>query len=224
MVLGEERLVEVLTAPLDSIVDVDAQTLPPEEVLRRWRLPESDLRALSRWGLPHDGIKTPDFQTESEPVLVPNVAGPFESRLITPEDRLYRLGGWGSWEGTPRMGAVAGDGRVLAIRDRPMTAQDVHRDLRWHYRHLHHPAVDFINSSVTHLVEISWRWRAVVRVVAAMEQPPFDAPREVQEAAVRRLEAYEWIVLQHVEKIDHQLRAVFPGSLWREVVTELSGC
>lgn len=90
----EERLADVMTAPLDSIVDVDAQVLPPSRAMHEWRLPEGDLSALSRWGLPGDGLETPHFQTESEPVLVPNVAGPAESRLITREDRLYRLGRW----------------------------------------------------------------------------------------------------------------------------------
>ncbi|MCR3746320.1 SUKH-4 family immunity protein [Lentzea californiensis] len=217
---GAERLVEVLTAPLDSIVDVSARTCPSEQVLREWRLPERDLDALSRWGLPNDGVETPDFQAETEPVLVPNVAGPFESLLITPEDRLYLLGGWGSREGTPRMGAVAGDGRVLAIRKRPMTVEDIHRDLRPYRPHLHHPSVNFINSSVAQLVQVCWRWRAAVQVMRTLEEPAFDAPHEEVEAFWAGLRECEWIVLQQVERIDDQLRAVFPGSLWYETITD----
>ncbi|MEU3648001.1 SUKH-4 family immunity protein [Lentzea sp. NPDC034063] len=218
----EERLAEVMTAPLDSIVDAGAQVRPSEQVMREWRLPETDLSALSRWGLPTDLLQTPDFQSESEPVLVPNVAGPLESRLITREDRLYRLGRWGSHDLTPWVGAVAGDGRVMAIREEPVTAQDVHPDLREYYRDLYHPSVDFINSSVARLVEISWRWRAVARILTGLEHSLFGAPREVAEAFYDRVREYERIVLGHVERIDGHLRADDPSSLWGEVVTDTS--
>jgi hypothetical protein len=156
-------------------------------------------------------------------VLVPTVAGPAESRLITREDRLYRLGRWGSHDLTPWMGAVAGDGRVMAIREKPMTAQDLHPGLREHYRDLYLPAVSFINSSVAQLVEICWRWRAATQILLALEQPAFDAPIEEHEVYYDRLEACERVVLQHVERIDGHVRAGEPGSLWGEVVTD-RGC
>ncbi|MEV4313108.1 hypothetical protein [Actinocrispum sp. NPDC049592] len=79
---------------------------------------------------------TPHLQTEPAPVLVPTVAGPDKRRLVAPDERLYRLGRWGGHEGTPWMGAVAGDGRVLATSENPATAEDIHPDLREHYRGL----------------------------------------------------------------------------------------
>lgn len=219
----EERLVEVMTTPLDSIVDVGVRVFPPVRALREWRLPEGDLRALSRWGLPRDGLMTPDFQTESEPVLVPNVAGPVEGRLVSREDRLYRLGRWGAHDLTPWMGAVADDGRVLAIREKPRTADDLHPGLREYYRDLYQPAVDFINSSVTQLVEICWRWRAAVRILVSLEEPPALAPFEEHEAFHGRVGSCERIVLEHIERIDDHLHADDPSSIWGEIVTD-SGC
>ncbi|MBB4909283.1 SUKH-4 family immunity protein [Actinophytocola algeriensis] len=220
MVVAEDRLVAVMTAPLDSIVDGDVRVLPPALAVRKWRLPEGDLRALAEWGLPRDVLMTPRSQVESEPVLVPNVAGPVESRLITPEDRLYRLGRWGGHDRTPWMGAVAGDGRVLAIRDRPMTAQDLHPALREVHRDLYHPAVDFINSSVAQLVEISWRWRAALRILRTLEPPPGAAPPDAHEAFDNRVSAAERIVLKHIEEIDSHVRLDDPASLWVQVVTD----
>jgi hypothetical protein len=219
----EERLVEVMTAPLDSIIDVDVQVLPSARAMREWRLPEGDLMALSTWGLPRGALRTPDFQVESEPVLVPNVAGPMESRLITREDRLYRLGRWGANDLTPWMGAVADDGRVLAIREKPMTAQDVHPDLREYYRDLYHPAVDFINSSAAQLVEICWRWHVAVPILVSLEEPPVSAPTEVHEAFHDRVEACERIVLEHIERIDNHIPADDPSSFWGQAVTD-PGC
>lgn len=104
-----------------------------------------------------------------------------------------------------------------------MTAQDLHPDLREHYRDLYHPAVDFINSSVAQLVEISWRWRAAVRILMALQEPPLAAPLEVHEAFHDRVGACEQIVLEHIERIDGHLRADDPNSLWGQQVTD-PGC
>ncbi|GAB3458301.1 SUKH-4 family immunity protein [Actinophytocola sediminis] len=219
-VVPEDRLVAVMTAPLDVLVDGDVRVLPPASAMREWHLPANDLRTLAEWGLPRDVLMTPRFQAESEPVLVPNVAGPAESRLITPADRLYRLGRWGGHDRTPWMGAVAGDGRVLAIRDRPVTAQDLHPALREFHRDLYHPAVDFINSSVARLVEISWRWRAALHILRTLEHPPAAAPLDAHEAFDNRVSAAERIVLKHIVEIDSHVRLDDPASLWVQLVTD----
>ncbi|GLW93207.1 SUKH-4 family immunity protein [Actinokineospora globicatena] len=219
----EARLTEVMTASLESVVDVEHQVLPPARVVREWRLPEGDLSALVRWGLPRGEPGEFDFQVESEPVLVPNVSGPRESRLITPEDRLYSLGRWGSSDLAPYIGAVENDGRILAIRDKPLTAQDVHPDLREHYRDLYRPSVDLINSSMARLVEISWRWLAARDIVLSVDEPTARSSAEAVVEYFDRIGAYQRLILDHIERIDDQVRADDPESYWGQTVTD-PGC
>ena len=76
---------------------------------------------------------TPDFQAASEPILAPNIASGVEGPLIAADQRLYQLGRWGSSDRTPMMGAVAGDGRILGLRQAPLTVEDLHPGLRDHY-------------------------------------------------------------------------------------------
>ncbi|GAA3043967.1 SUKH-4 family immunity protein [Actinokineospora globicatena] len=225
----EERLTEVMTASLESVVDVEHQVLPPARVVREWRLPEGDLSALAKWGLPPVALGVLDFQVESEPVLVPNVAGPVESRLITPEDRLYRVGRLGSDDSSAFVGAVDNDGRIMAIHDKPLTAQDMHPDLREHYRDLYRPSVYLINSSMAHLVEISWRWLATLDIFSSLE---FAARASLEDADeylgsvdeyYARMASYQRLVLEHIERIDDQVRADDPESYWGQTVTD-PGC
>jgi hypothetical protein len=112
----------------------------------------------------------PDPQNETYPTLVPNVAGEVERQLVSPDQRLYRLGWWGSDDSSPRVGAVAGSGFLLGIRPAPITAEDLSPGLRSYYKDFHLPAVEFINSSVAHYVEVSWRWFAAVERLAQVEE------------------------------------------------------
>lgn len=52
---------------------------------------------------------------------------------------------------------VARTGRVLKIQPRPATVDDLPLALRGAHSGLHHPSVEFFNSSVAQFVETSWR-------------------------------------------------------------------
>ncbi|MFB4314889.1 SUKH-4 family immunity protein [Actinomadura sp. 21ATH] len=219
----EERLEAVLAAPIGDIVSREHQALPPAAAIREWDVPPADRQALSRWGLPVDLLMTPDFQTVSEPVLTPNVAGDIEGRLITADQRLYRLGRWGSHELTPIMGAVAGTGRVLGLRKAPLTTEDLHPDLRDHYAGYYGPSVIFINSTVSCLVELAWRWRAAVRLLRELdEQEPVDARSlEEYEAHFDRIQRCERAVIRAAAIIDPAIDPDDPGNTWVELITDL---
>lgn len=209
-----------MTAPIDALIDPGHQSLPSPEAVCHWRLPETDRKALAEQGLPDDQLMTPGFQFDTAPTLVPNVAGELERRLITPADRLFDLGRWGSHDLTPKMGAVQGDGRVLALRPAPVTAADLHPGLRDHYRDLYQPAVGFINSSVTQLIEISWRWRAVLPILAGLSVPDGPGSDEEIDAYYARREECERIVLEGIERIDPAISAADPRTFWGELVTD----
>lgn len=211
-----------MTAPLERIVASDQRKRPPVAAVEGWDLPEKDRFALTEWGLPTDVIMKPEFQDATEPQLVPNVAGEHERRLITADQRLYRLGWWGSHDLTPKMGAVAADGRVLGILDAPVTAADLHPDLREVYADLYQPAVTFINSSIAQLVELAWRWRSAVVIFRDLhrEEPHYSRPEEEHRAHFARIEACERIVLAEVAAIDPAIDADDPDALWVELITD----
>jgi hypothetical protein len=212
-----------MTAPLGALVDVGHRLRPSLEAVRAWRLPESGLRALAEHGLPDDVLMTPAFQRGAEPTLVPNLAGPRERRLVTPDDRLYDLGRWGGHDLTPKLGAVRDDGRVLAIRPAPLTAADLPPVLREVHADLYRPAVDFISSSVAQFVEISWRWRAAIPVFVDLAEPAVECPPEEFEAYLDRCDACEHVVLTAVEHIDPAIPADDPHTLWGELIRD-RGC
>ncbi|MGW9372617.1 SUKH-4 family immunity protein [Streptomyces xanthophaeus] len=218
----EHRLEAVMAAPLDALVDPAHQHRPPLHTVATWDLPEADRRALADRGLPDDLFMAPRFQTDTGPALAPPLAaGPLERGLLTPADRLYDLGRWGSHDVTPKMGAVAGDGRILAVRPAPFTAAALHPALRGAYAGLYRPAVDFINSSAALLVDISWRWRAAVPVLLELTEPAPTCSEAEFAAHLARLDACERIVLTGIERIDPALRADdASGTLWGEVVTD----
>ncbi|MDT7840198.1 SUKH-4 family immunity protein [Streptomyces justiciae] len=218
----EDRLTALMTAPLESLVDPGHQVRPT--AVRGWRLPEPDLFALAEYGLPDDVVMTPSFQSAAEPTLVPNLAGPRERELATPDDRFYDLGLWGSHDLTPRMGAVRGDGRVLAIRSAPLTAADLAPALREYHADLYHPAVDFISSSVAQFVDLSWRWRAAGPLFVELTEPPLGCPQAEFDAYLDRCDDCERIVLRGFERIDPAaVRADAPHTLWGELVAD-RGC
>ncbi|MET7729157.1 SUKH-4 family immunity protein [Streptomyces mirabilis] len=220
----EQRLEAVMAVPLDTLIESEHRSRPSGETVYSWRLPEADCRELAERGLPDDQLLTPLFQSDAEPTLVPNVAGPRERKLATPADRLYDLGRWGSHDLTPKIGVVENDGRVLAIRPAPVTAADVHPALREVYRDLYHPAVDFINSSIAQLVQISWRWRAAIPILLEITEPSSSCSEEEINAYFDRREACEQIVLVGIQRIDPAIRADDASrTLWGEVVTD-PGC
>ncbi|MFF5496724.1 SUKH-4 family immunity protein [Streptomyces aquilus] len=217
----EDRLTALMTAPLETLVDPGHRVRPT--AVRGWRLPEPDLLALAEYGLPDDVLMTPSFQTGAEPTLVPNLAGPRERELATADDRFYDLGLWGSHDRTPRMGAVRGDGRVLAVRSAPLTAADLTPALRGYHADLYHPAIDFISSSVARFVDLAWRWRAAVPLFAALTEPPLGCPEAEFDTYLGGCDDCERIVLRGFERIDPALRADDARSLWGQLVTD-RGC
>jgi hypothetical protein len=216
----EERLEAVMVAPLYTLVAADCQARPTQDRVARWELPEADRTALTTWGLPTDQIMMPQIQLDSEPLLIPNVASERERRLIAPDQRLYRLGRLGRHDQTPAIGVVAGDGRIMSIRETPLTADDLHPSLREHYRGLYKPAVDFISSSVAQFVEVTWRWRAAVAVLRDLEEPHHSQPMAEFEAHFARVEACERIVLAGVKAIDPGVNVEDPDATWVEIVTD----
>ncbi|WP_194293510.1 SUKH-4 family immunity protein [Actinomadura macrotermitis] len=235
----EDRLHEAFTAPLDEVVDAERRCAFPADPVGSWDLPADDRAALLRWGLPTDIALRPAPQPGREPLLVPNLAGPQERRLASPGQRLYDLGRWGGSGATPRIGAVAGDGRVLAVRDRPVTAADLPLPLRGIYRDLYRPAVAYLNASVARFVEVAWRWSAAAGPLRELTEPPVPGTRAEllerhgsAERAAAVMSAWEDAADAHLERArDCERRAlagvravdptIGPGgaeSLWLEAV------
>lgn len=213
-----------MTAPLEEIF-VAGGARPPEDLVRQWDLPESDRQALLRWGLPEGGDMYPLFQAGTDPELVPNAAGERERQVASPGDRLYTLTDWGLNE-LLRIGAVAGTGRVLKIQPKPFTVDDLPLAAREFYPGLYHPSVEFFNSSVAQFVETSWRWHMAGGIASELrlrlDALQSDRPWEEHEALFIRLQDCERIILEHIERIDSHVRADDTGTLWREVVMELT--
>jgi hypothetical protein len=219
----EERLATAMTLPMEAVFDSSVAVRPSPSLLASWDLPVLDRAALLEWGLPDDEIMTPRFQSHREPALVPNVAGELERRWVDGSERLYDLGFWGGHELTPHMGVAAGAGRVLAIRERPMTTADLHPQVQAFYPNLYHPAVDFINTSLRQLVEVAWRWRAAVHVLREVREPAeTDSAVEV-DAFFTRLYAYNQTVLRHMARLDEGIDPQDESGLWAEVVLD-PGC
>ena len=226
MPTAEERLAGIMTASLGMIVVPGEQVCPPEALVERWDLPEGDRAGLVLWGLPADRLMRPDVQQESSPMLVPNVAGEQERRLISAGQRLYRLIDWSSGPVEHWIGAVAGTGRVLTIRPAPMTVDDLHPQMRPYHPGFYAPAVSFASSSVAQFIEVSWRWRAAREVLLTLKWPDprlFASRTEAKEAFdahVATVKRCERIILDHIERIDSRVRAEDPDSLWRGIVVD----
>ncbi|GAA5770810.1 hypothetical protein Aros01_07338 [Streptosporangium roseum] len=75
---------------------------PAASVVKHWDLSAQDKAALTGIGLPVDGLMTPGFQREAEPLLTPDLAGPYERGLISADQRLYDLGRWEGTTSPPR--------------------------------------------------------------------------------------------------------------------------
>jgi hypothetical protein len=174
----------IATMPMATLVDGLAR-IDIEPVLDGWDLPASDKVALRSWGLPPGPLLVVAYQKGIEPQLIPNDADPREARLTHPSERLYELGWYGAkhvrQDGSDnriRVGAVARSGRVLGIRRRPVTVDDLPPVLHPHYPDLYSPAVAYFNASVAAFVETAWRWYVAVDGINAVAGPAIHAPAE----------------------------------------------
>jgi SUKH-4 immunity protein len=212
----------LLDAPLPSVVELQAQ-VQAAAVADQWDLPESDRLALRRFGLPEGPLLRPTPQAEAYATLTPNVAGELERRLISADQQLYLLGVYGAdfdADLTIRVGAVAGTGRVLGIRARPVTTDDLHQQLRPYHPNLYHPAVCYFNSSVTAFVEVAWRWRAAVELLRAHPEPHYTANFQEHERHHAEAERSLATFLASMTELDPTLGDPDLASLWVETITE----
>ncbi|MBQ1023961.1 SUKH-4 family immunity protein [Micromonospora sp. C95] len=192
-------------------------------VIGQWHLPESDRSALRLWGLPDGPLLRPTPQAGSRPTLTPNVAGEPERRLISADHRLYLLGVYGAdfdANLSIRVGAVAGTGRVMGIRARPMTTDDLAEQLRAYHPNLYHPAVCYFNASVAAFVEVAWRWHAAVELLRAHPDPHYTAPLEEHEQHHAEVERSCATFLTRMTSLDPTLDDRDLGSLWVETITD----
>lgn len=221
MEVVEERLTLAMTMPLRALVDADVAVRPSASLVSSWDLSAEDRTFLLEWGLPGDGLMTVRYQVEREPVLVPNVAGDLERRWVAGFERLYDLGLWGAHDLTPHIGVVAGIGTVLAVREQPMKPADLPPQLREVYPDLYHPAVEFLGSSLRQFVELTWRWRAAVRLLRELPSPSYtDTPAAV-DAYFARLETCHEIVLGRMTRVDGRIDSRDENSLWVQLVLDM---
>lgn len=212
----------ILDAPLASLVEPDVRVLAGA-IIDEWDLPDADREALRTYGLPRGSSLEPAPQDVAAPLLRPNVAGDRERRFIAADERLYRLGTYGAdYDAslTIRVGAVAGSGRVLGIRARPLTVADLHPQLRPYHPGLYLPAVCYFNASLAAFVEVAWRWYAAVEVFRQYREPdPVERRDEIARyhAEVARTTA---LIAERVILIDPSLADRDLDSAWVEEITE----
>ncbi|MFI0445577.1 SUKH-4 family immunity protein [Actinomadura sp. 6N118] len=217
-----DQMLAVSEASLSSLIQPPVQ-VRAGSVTDQWLLPESDRLALQTWGLPEGPLLRPTPQAEPQPTLAPNIAGDLERRLPSADQRLYLLGVYGAYfdpSTAIRVGAVAGTGQVMGIRERPVTTADIHEQLRPYHPGLYHPAVCYFNSSVAAFVEVAWRWRAAVEVIRAHPGPPPTAPLEEHEQHAAELERSCADFLARMTVLDPTLGDSEAGSLWVETITD----
>lgn len=214
------RISAVMSASLGSLVDLDYQKMPLPEAVAGWDLPSDATDALTRWGLPVIPGLSPFFQNESEPVLIPNLAGERERNVASPGQRLYRLASRGRDALQISIGAVAVTGTVLQVRPRPVTIDDIAPSLRESVGSLYHPAVSFVGSSVAKFVELSWRWRAAreILVELADNEPDYTRPDEEFEAHGELVRECQRIIVDHIGHIDSSVPVHDRHSFWTGIV------
>lgn len=216
----QDELQLVLSLPLEQLITTEDQVLIPDA--RGWDIPEGDRRALTDQGLPRLKLFTPRPQASADPVLVPNLAGPYERRLATEGQRLYELGFWGPSADIFVVAVVPGEGRVLCLLPAPITADDIPEVLRPYHPGLHKPAVSFFSSSVAEYVETAWRWHAALGVIRKAEEP---APTTPEEAVVEHydgLYACVECVVKAVRRLDSSVAVDSRESVWIELIRENS--
>jgi hypothetical protein len=214
----DNSLMAISVAPLASLVEPDAR-VPVGAIAEQWDLPGSDRAALTDYGLPRGPLLVPSPQAVTAPILSPNVAGERERRLVSADQQLYQLGVYGAdfdSDLTIRVGAVAGSGRVLGVRARPMTVTDLHPQLRAYHVGLYHPAVCYFNVSVAAFVEIAWRWRAAVEAIRTQVDSLVDDSYELH----AELEQAGSAFLNSMALIDPTLTDDLLESIWVETMTD----
>ncbi|MFG2823340.1 hypothetical protein ACGFX4_28415 [Kitasatospora sp. NPDC048365] len=184
-------------------------------------MPAGDRVALGELGLPHLSLFTPRPQSGMDPVLVPNLAGEYERRLIGDGQRLYGLEFWGTKEDSFVVGVRPGDGRVFCLLPAPITADDIPEVLRPYHAGLHEPAVSFFSSSVAQYVETAWRWNAAIQILRRVEEPAHTAPEEDHVRHYERLCACVELVVDIARHVDHAV-AADDRSVWIELIRENS--
>ena len=217
-----DEVLALLDAPLPVAIAPEVQ-VRAGEVIDHWDLSRSDRSALRTWGLPDGPLLRPTLQVDPRPALIPNVAGEPERRLISTGERLYLLGVYGA-DSDPtlaiRVGAVAGTGRVMGIRARPMTADDLHPQLRPYHPNLYHPAVCYFNASVASFVEVAWRWHAAVQLLRAHPEPHHTAPLEEHEQHHAEVDRSCEAFLARMTMLDPTMGDPNLGSLWVTTIAD----
>ncbi|HEX5145239.1 MAG TPA: SUKH-4 family immunity protein [Mycobacterium sp.] len=217
-----DDMLAIVAVPLETLVDTQSQ-VRVEAVIDLWDLPESDRQVLRAHGLPGGPLLHPSPQADARPALMPNVAGELERRLISADQRLYRLGSYGTdlvAEFTIHVGAVAGTGQVLGIRRSPVTTEDFAEPLRPYYPDLYHPAVHYFNASVAAFVEIAWRWHAAVELLRRHAEPHYSAPVDEHEAHRAEQERALGAFLAAMTALDPTLDHNGITSLWVQAIIE----
>ncbi|WP_143175796.1 SUKH-4 family immunity protein [Cryptosporangium aurantiacum] len=215
-------MLALLGAPLSSVIVPQAQ-VQFDAVVEHWHLPEPDRSALRQWGLPDGPLLRPTLQPASRPTLKPTVAGEPERRLISADAQLYLLGVYGADfnpDLTIRVGAIAGTGRVMGIRARPLTTDDVHEQLRPHHPDLYRPAVCYFNASVAAFVEVAWRWYAAVELLRANPAPDYTEPFEAHEQHHAEVERSCATFLARMTSLDPTLDDRDLDSVWVEAILD----
>jgi hypothetical protein len=217
----EDELRFMLSQPLERLVTTEDR---PQfiGVAQEWDIPQGDRFALGEWGLPQLPLFTPRPQAGSDPVLIPNVAGEHERRLVKDGQQLYDLGFWGPSEDSFVVGVVPGDGRVLCLLPAPITVDDIPEVLRPFHAGLHKPAVSFFSSSVAQYVETAWRWSAAIQILRKVEEPVYTASEADRVCHYDRLYACVELVVDAARRLDHAVAAEDPQSVWIEVIRENS--
>lgn len=145
-----ERFELALSGPVDALIDPDVRVRWPADRVSGWDLPAADRDALTGWGLP----SPPD----SSLPLTPDGA---DSRA--PDGTtLYALATMFNLT----IGAAAGDGRVLGVRDvtdRPAALGGAV------------PKVVYVNASVALFAECAWRVYQAGEVLVELDSPDLAA-------------------------------------------------
>lgn len=215
-----DKLLALVDLPLPSVIEPLAQ-VRVGAIVDRWDLPEPDRAALRTFGLPRGPLLRPMPQADAEPTLTPNIAGEAERRVARADQRLYLLGIYGA-KGVDslaiRVGAVAGTGQVMGLRDRSITTDDVAEPLRFRYPDVNLPAVWHFNASVTAFVEVAWRWRAAVELLRAHPEPQYTAPEEEYKQYYAEIQRACDAFLDGLTSLDPTLGDPNVKSLWVETI------
>jgi hypothetical protein len=217
-----DEVLALVDAPLPSVIEPQVQ-VRFDATVDQWDLPEPDRVALRRFGPPRLWWLCPMPQADVEPTLIPNLAGEPERRIATADQKLYLLAVFGRQDAdgvAAQVGAVAGTGRVMNLRRRPITTGDIIEPLRFLYPDIYKPAVCHFNTSVTAFVETAWRWRAAGEVLRTHPEPHYLAPHEEQERYFEEIQQAREAFLDGLTALDPTLGDPNLASLWVEIIEQ----